>query len=171
MQNTHQSNSCIPPISSFALSFYWQLPQDWKPDTLWAENLMGLMESLLMAAHGALLLPPSSSVLQHRWYLIPFAPQWYMWIPAMQFCEGIKGRLQRALEPVRAEMRWMSTRRKWCSCCTPTETMEKWRFFFFCFWLKTSFLLPPFCPTESQRNSWSAPGLRTARHESQLVID
>lgn len=66
VQNTEGSNHHVPPIPSFALSFCTQLPQDWKPETARAESLMGLMESLLMEAHGALRLPPSRWVLQHR---------------------------------------------------------------------------------------------------------
>lgn len=130
MRNTDCSSSHVPPISSFALSFCWWLPWDWKPEMVSAENLMGLMESLLMEARGALRLPPSCLVLQHRWYLIPFAPQWYMWTPAMQFCEGIKDGPRHVLEPAQAEMRWMSCRRKWCSCCIQTDNHGKMEDFY-----------------------------------------
>lgn len=98
------------------------------------------MESLLMEAHGALRLPPSCLVLQHRWYLIPFAPQWYVWTPAMQFCEGIKDGPQHVLEPAQAEMRWMSLRRKWCSCCIQNDNHGKVEDFYSS---SGSSLLPP----------------------------
>lgn len=78
VQNTGCSRSRVPLISPFASRFCWQLPQDWKPEMVSAENLMAVMESSLMETHRGLRLPASWSVLQHRWYLIPFAPQSYI---------------------------------------------------------------------------------------------
>lgn len=162
VQNTDWSSSHVPLISSFALSFCWQLPQDWKPEMVSAENLMGLMESLLMEARGALCLPPPCSVLQHRWYLIPFAPQWYMRTPATQFCEGIRGGLQHALK-----MRRRSLRSKWRRSCIQTDNHGEVEDFF----ISVRDSLCALCPAESQKHGWSASVARTALREPRLLID